>query len=38
MTKLEKRCQSGTEFLLAMMIGCLIGYPVILFVLKGLAK
>jgi hypothetical protein len=38
MNKLESRCKAATEFLGAILIGCLFGFPFILEIIKGLAK
>lgn len=38
MTKLEKRCQAATEFLGAILVGCLFGFPFVIEIIKALAK
>jgi hypothetical protein len=38
MTKLEKRAKAATEFLGAIVVGCLFGLPFIVEIMKELAK
>lgn len=38
MNKLEARCKAATEFLGAILVGCLFGFPFIIEIIKELSK